>query len=48
MLCVVLEDKTYSGLNLSQPNNLEIAKHRMKEHRHERRIYRSITYSLKN
>ena len=40
--------QNYSGLSLAKPNNLEIAKHRMKEHRHERRKYRPITYSLKN
>ena len=38
----------YSRLNLAKPNNLEMAKPKMKEHRHERIRYPSITHSLKN
>ena len=38
----------YSRLNLTKPNNLEMAEPTMKEDRHERRKYTSIIHSLKN
>ena len=38
----------YPRLNLAKFNNLEMAKHRMKEGRHERRKYTSVIHSLKN
>ena len=38
----------YSRLNWKKPNNLEIAKPRVKEDRHEKTKYRSITLIKKN